>query len=796
MKYAATFASALAIAIVFLVASCGGGGGHRSLTPGVTTPPATTPATTGSDESTTKPPSPSPYTGAPRTVADTEYVLVKTGDTPEEFAPIAAKFGYEVEYKTGNWLKVRVPDGNIDRALTELRKEYVVFDAQPLRKYVMPREEAPPPVDVKLASYLPFDTLYNDRAIMPSGATPEGDVTYSSYFSQRAYMAPMSFEGAWDVAWRDDIRTVPVTVAIIDAGIYYDSGNDRYHPELDSARVAAGSGTVAGDGTFTPDEYAYELDDGVPPAPYRTTGNRLTGLFLSTVNNIISWTTQVGDPPQDASFVASLAPIAPFADVMIIKTGHLETDTWAFSDDEIASSIQHAVDNGANIILLGMWAVAGAMPPVAPVIQDQIDYARASDVLVVAPAGMADLDTSAEDPSDWTWGVAGDASGVTPAAGVGVVSVMGTGFEQLDGDHDPPYDPGYANAIFANIGDAWNEIAEYSFTGGTMAAVGWGTSWSGNFFNIGINVNTSPGGPGNVDVAYAAAYVAGAASIAYQALTNANGGTPPTDVDTVIENLLLDEALTLPTSEKFLAAGRVAQVAAEGGYNKIINPVNIESINISGGDAAFRDGYASIETLQEVQFAAHVTGSEGGLKLKVYWGDGTSTPEGDAEPVDYVSDDPIAHTYSDAGVYVIRFQAQDASSNEDWFSIHAKVYNGLSATLQIFDSESNLLTGTPVALDFDGIYLIDSQAQYDVETGNAATFEWDFDWDGDPANFDVDVNTDDLQSVLFSYDTAPGGYTGPIKYLDKGPIENTTIGLRVTQTLRPTVYFSIDVSVN
>jgi len=327
--------------------------------------------------------------------------------------------------------------------------------------------------------------------------------------------------------------------------------------------VSASSGTVAGDGTYTPDEYFYDLDG--ENNPYRTTGHRLAGLFLSAVNNIISWNTQVGDPPQDASFLASLTPVTPFANVMIIKTGHEDAGAWAFSDDEIASSINHAVTNGANINLLGMWTPTVMIPPVSVTVQGEIDNARASDVLVIAPAGMAMLDTSDPSAENWTWGVPGDAAGVTPAAGTGVISVMGTGFEQLDADEDPPYDPGYANSIIANIGDAWNEIAEYSYTGGTMAAVGWGTTWSTNFFNVGINVNTSPGGPGNVDIAYAAGYVAAAASIAYQALYTANGGAAPADVDTVIENLLLDESLTLPGGgEAFLAAGRVAQVAAGG----------------------------------------------------------------------------------------------------------------------------------------------------------------------------------------------------------------------------------------
>jgi len=635
--------------ILVFLASCGGGGGHKSL------PSIDQPSASEGQESADNAASPVPpvsYTETPRTVADTEYILVKTGDTVEEFAPIAAKYGCEVEFKSGHWLKVHVPDRNIDRAITELQKEYVVLDVQPLYHYVMPREDTNAVPVAKLANYLPFDCHYNDLVVLPTGVDEEDNITYGYYFyGQRPYVAPMGFEGAWDVAWRDDIRAVEVTVAIIDGGIWHNPDTGDVHPELDSDRVAAGSGTVAEDGTFTPDEYFYELD--VESNPYRTTGNRVAGLLLSTVNNIINWTMQVGDPPQDAPFIASMTPVAPFANVMLIKTGHVDGNNWAFSDAEIANSISHAVANGANIILLSMWA-EGA---VSPSVQEAITSARAADVLVIAPAGMAQLDTSPENMEDWTWGVPGDVSAVTPAAATGVVSVMATGFEQVDMDEDPPYDPGYANTLLPNIGDAWNEIAEFSYTGGTMAAVGWGESWWTNFFTYLVYgfMDTNPGGSAVVDVHYAAAYVAGAASIAYQALVNAEGGVPPADVDTVIENLLLDEAITLSGNEKFLAAGRLAHVAANGGYDKIIEAVDITSYALSG--AVFNPfGNAFLEVGQETQITVGMTSSAGGFELLMAWGDGTIFPESeDYEP--YTPGTPISHTYTEAGSYVRRPEA-------------------------------------------------------------------------------------------------------------------------------------------
>lgn len=777
--------------VLLFLASCGGGGGSKSPTPAVTTPPAAT--DTGGDEDAAKPPSPSPYTEAPRTVTDTEYVMVKTGDTPEEFASIAAKFGYDVEYKNGNWLKVRVPDGNIDYAITELRKEYHVFDVQPLRHYVMPREEhVNTSADVKLASYLPFDCLYNDLIQLPTGVDPDtGDFQYGYYFyGQRPYVAPMGFEGAWDVAWRDDIRAVPVTIAVIDAGIWHDSGTGGVHPELASGRVDANSGTVAGDGTFTPDEYFYELDG--ESAPYRTTGHRVTGLFLSTVNNIISWTMPVGDPPQDAPFLCSMTPVTPFANVMIIKTGHVDGDNWAFSDDEIVSSINHAVTNGANIILLDMWAPTVSMPPVSAPLQDAITAARDGDVLVIAPAGMADLDNSSENIDEWTWGVPGDVTGVTPAAGTGVVSVMATGFEQIDMDADPTPAPGYVNTTYPNIGDAWNEIAEFSYTGGTMAAVGWGLSWWNNFFTYVIYgfMDTDPSATSVVDVTYAAAYVAGAASIAYQALVNANGGAAPADVDTIIENLLLDEALTISGDESFLAAGSVAHVAANGGYDKYIESINITTYSLSG--AIFNAfGNAFLEVGQGTQLTAGMTSNGGDYEIVVGWGDGTIYPDtylDDGNYAPYTPGDPLDYTYTEAGSYELTILAHEAVNDTyDEVSFWVFVYNPLSAHIEI----ANVLGGVGTNLLVDDAYQAASNVSYEPVTGNTVTCDWDFNWDGVAGNFSVDIA--DREEPLFCYGDDPGG-GGAVHYLGIGP-GDFTIGLRVTQTRRPTTYYQVDVTV-
>ncbi len=474
---------------------------------------------------------------------------------------------------------------------------------------------------------------------------------------------------------------------------------------------------------------------------------------------------------------------------MIIKTGVVSGTNWSFSDAHIAASINHAVDNGANIILLGMWAVG----PVAPAVQTAINDARTADVLVVAPAGMAMLDTTDADPNNWTWGTPGAVGTVTPAAAAGCLSVSGTGFEQIDMDQTPEPPPGYANSILANIGDAWNETASYSYTGGDMAAVGWAVTWAGNFYNAGINVNTSVNASGNVDIAYAAAYVAAAASICYQGLVNANSGTPPPDIDSVIEDILINESLQLPAGERFLAAGSAASVANNGGWDQIIESLDITNYSMSG--AVFNAfGNAFLEVGQATDLAASMTSNGGNYEIIVVWGDGEVYPNQPAPPAppvyqSYTPGFPITHTYTVAGDYRCTIRARETVNDTyDEVSFSVFVYNSLNASLQI----KNVDGGTATALVIDEVYQVFSNPAYNPITGNVVTFDWDFNWNGVNANFTVDVAN--RENPLFSYDTAPGGYSGPINYLDLGP-GTYKIGLRVTQTRRPTTYYTIDVTV-
>jgi hypothetical protein len=784
----------IALLIIVLLASCGGGG-HRAL-PTIDKPP-TDNNQQQAGGNLTEPPD--YYTSAPTAEISQESVLVHTGRTAAEFAPIAEKYGYEVLGSIGaHYLNVRVPDRDVSAAVDNLSKEYSVLSVETQHNYIMPRERAQNHGDVKSASYMPFDSLYADRFLFPTDYdTANSQVLYSTYWGQRVYMAPMGFEGAWDTAIRTGVASTPVTIAVIDAGIWHDAvNNPNGHPDFDYDpanptldRVADGSGYVDAAGVFTPDAFWYDVDGNGDA--YRTTGHRLVSMFASGWNNGIVYTTQVGDPPVDATVNASMSPLTPAADVMIVKTGVVGGTNWSFTDAHIAASINHAVAQGANIILLGMWA-EGA---VAPAVQTAIDAARTADVLVISPAGMSQLDTTDADPANWTWGTPGPVSAVTPASANGVLSVSGTGFEPIDQDQAPPIDGyynGYANTILANIGDAWNETASYSYTGGDMAAVGWAVTWAGNFFNMGINVNTSVNAAGNVDIAYAAAYVAAAASICYQGLTNANGGTAPADVDQTIEDILIQESLLLPGGEHFLAAGAAASIANNGGWDQVINSLDITNYGMSG--AVFNGaGNAFLEVGQATDLTASMVSNGGNYEIVIAWGDGTTYPADYATSGNYVAytpNDPITHTYAVAGDYRCTILGHETVNDTyDEVSFAVFVYNSLNANLQVKNAQGGVVTTLPIAETFQ----MSSNADYNAITGNVVTFDWDFNWDEVNANFAADVSN--TENPLFSYDTPPGGYSGPVHYLDLGP-GTYTIGLRVTQTRRPTLYFTLDVTVS
>lgn len=770
--------------LIVILASCGGG---KKAAPALNPIPDTSGNQSG--ETNQQPEGPvvlNMFEGLPSTTVDEEHVLVRTGDTPQEFQQVADKYGYEVEGSFGNWLKIRVPNGDIEAAITDLNKEYAVFEATPLNHYNMPRENAPP-ANARSTSFAPNDVFWADLFMQPTFEVDEENTpTWAYCLGQQMYMGMMGFEGAWDIALRTGVSDTDVTMAIIDAGVYDNDGAGDIHPDFNEARLHASSARVFDDGTPPDTADIYFETDGEGDA-YRTIGHVLLGTVgagMAVLNYLANggYTAQVGDPPVEVAWTASLAGAMPNGQIMVVKTGDVNgtADGWEFTDLDIANSIDYAVAEGANIILLGMWA-EGVVPPV---IQTAVDNARNGDVLVIAAAG--DGTFNQDDPDNPFWEGVTSVDNITPAAAVGVLSVSGTGFMRYDpedADLEMGFFPGGYDGLF---GDEWVEVAQFSNTGGDLCASGWGIGFMWNFFNGYSSLSTIYFGM-NLGTHYSAAYVASEAAMVYQALVNANAGVPPADVDTEIETILSSTGIGI-TGGTIINGGYAVAVANNGGYDQIIEGVDITSYDMSG--AVFNAyGNAFLEAGQETQLAVNMASSGGGYEIVVIWGDGTTYPADFATSGDYAAysvGSPLAHTYSVAGDYNCTIFAHETTNDTfDEVAFSVFVYNPLNVNLQVENAEGGIST----QLQVDEVYRMKSNAAYDVITGNLVTFDWDFNWDGDPASFTADVA--DTENPLFSYGS---GHNPPVHDLNFGPNEDPgyTIGLRVIQTRRPTVYFTIE----
>ena len=780
--------------VLLFLAACGGGSSHKSL-PNLDQPSATEGQdNTDSQDTGDDPGLPMRVSGIgqPRVEVDREYVLVKTGDTLDEFGAIAEKYGYEAECKNGNVVQVRVPDGNIENAISELSKEYTVFGVEPLHHYIVPREPKQEAVDLRDVSLAPGDPYYADRVVHPFYDSDQEEWYFSLTWGQRVYMSFMGFEGAWDIARQLALGSAPtVSVAIIDAGIPGDTENPN--ADFETSRVDdLNSGSIDAAGTFTVGDYYADTD--VDGYLYRLWGGRIGGFFLSAFNNYGAY--YIGEPPPDSDIHWShgMAPLVPYnINVIVIKTGELSGEDWDFTDAHIANSLMHAADAGANVIVTGWWA-PGA---VSGTIQDAVDYARAANCMIFAPAGEAleiNDNGTPEDPDDDFFDPPPvDVSGITPAAADGVVSVQGTGIQRADifGNDIPP---GYAESLVVPFHNTWGQGAsDFSNFNADLSASGWGMSWDTQVFFRYYNA----AGPSfnNVGTGYSAAYAAGAAAIAYQAYFDS--GMDPTAIDEQVIDDLSTTGLALDDTSTLIQAGVLAQLAHNGGWDKYIESVDISSYSLSG--AVFNAfGNAFLEVGQETQLSVGMTSNGGDYEIVVGWGDGEVYP--DTYPVDelyapYTPGDPLPHTYTETGSYELTILAHATVLEEDTYdelSFWVFVYNPLSANIQI----TNVLGGVGTNLKVDDAYQAVSNVSYEPVTGNIVTCDWDFNWDGVAANFSDAADPDfigDSENPIFSYGADPGG-GGATHYLDLGP-GDYTIGLRVTQTRRPTTYYQVDVTV-
>jgi hypothetical protein len=709
----------IVLLIVLALTSCGHHGNSSSLSnsPGS--------GTTSENSKKIKLPYPDPSGYASTVSVVPNLIQITSGEKNDYLNAQFAKYGYNVAYRTGNYVTLNVPDGDLNKAAYQLRKEPSVLAVDVIHEYNLrtPPEKFP---TLKTASFFSIDPMYGDeyRTINWSSINdPSTDVT--AIPGQRLDMDMINPEQGWDVLRISGVSSTPVVLAIIDAGVYRQGPADPSpgtpHPDIDPSRISDKSAHVFAGGNVDTTDWGYDINPS-SGGPYRHTGNALMGIAAANINYPIGY-SRAAAAPYDVWY-ASIAGVDPAATVMVIKTGTVSgsptNPVWTFTDQEITNSINYAVANGANVILLGMFSNVGATP-VNSALQTAITAARNAGILVVAPAGqdlsvMVDPDGTPNSGDEY-WDNGVDVSNISPAKAAGVMSVASTGISQNSYGHTP-----VAYQFSLPFAEPKNQLAGYSNKNASIAAPGWAVSFGGNYFGNFFGTE------------YSAAYVAGAACICYQAIINHNGGTPPAGIDTTVFNILQQTAFEnigaitgMPGNTGILDIGLAASVANNGGWNTVIQGLSFQTISTS--NLVMAGGYPeSLPTVGQPFWAsATVVGGSGTYQVEVDWGDGSRTPAIGTIP--FVSGDTINKTnpYIQPGKYTLAIVVTDTSAQQQQaiLTIPVLATNPLGVgPITLTDGSGNAVTGNPIA---GTNYIFHANlTNVLVAPGNSVSYLWDF----------------------------------------------------------------------
>lgn len=678
---------------------------------------------------------------------------IRSAVTDAELDSVLAKYNCSLDLRDGTKATISVPEGiDLEEMARLLNKEYAISEAG-----VMHRINVPVVTDNfdkgRAASWTPQDPYYSTEFV---GIGDNGTDLVAALFPGQGPAADiLGLGSAWDVTIGAAASGQPVTIAIIDAGFYDYSVEAR--PDLDATPTTGqiddlNSGFVADNGTFTAGYTAASWDifvDGDPNTadlPYRQTGENMFGMLASLHNNIFSVSfgdTSVGGAPPDGTidsneiFNEGIAGLVPNARYILIKTGVASGNSWSFTDNHIAESIDHAVASGANIILLGMFAQGAVGANISTALQNAAD----NDVLCIAPAGDTVLSYNA--------GVFDPAADIgttsfTPASDPNCFSVSSFGFKRVDISLLDDQDPG--GGAIPNNGRAFRpfSIAGFNQDYATLQTCSnFNTDISAPGFGIGWSVHPYSGGtfPGhNYNLQFsefgtnsAAAYVAGAAAMVFKALEAANGGTPPTDDE--VRQVLLDNVNEFVT----VAPG------ISGGLLNIAKAVNA----VAGGGVSGPSIGLSIPAGQLVpatllttfQLAPAVSGGTGPFDLSIDWNNG-----GAAVVVNnWTNNAPVALTggWDTLGMKTILVTVTETtgdlrSANR---TVLVPVYNAVSTSLTVMgpidpgDPGLGEKLFTPAQAIQDAVTYTFSSNVANVFTGsvngvpNNPQFGWDFDGD-------------------------------------------------------------------
>lgn len=725
---------------------------------------------------------------------------VVTGTDEAGLVALAAKYGYEVLYQDGPRATLLIPEtADVEAVAKQFAKEYNIVSAEPVHRINTPVLTYESIVTARTASFTPLDPFYAtifNAFPFDDGA---GGTGWGNRPGPALPMNVMGFNAAWDVSLNLAVASEPVVVAIIDAGWYDYSTVDR--AGLDETILdAANSGFVDDVGTFTPgldaavwDTFASDEGGNFWARPYRDHGERILGILAATINDYApygyDWNGENGIE-EDEIWNEGIAGINPNATYMLIKTGELNVDTWSFTDNHLAESIDHAVAAGANIIILGMFG-NGA---VGANLSTAILNARDNNVLVIAPAG--DIVTTFDGDSGTFTGTTIDimVNPVSPASDANCVSVTGTGYFRAPTDlADQDGVPNGANGWDFNFyvdafADPFHEVARYNNTGADMAAISWGIGfgqhpiwYAGGDGTEGDPLTPIPGPKYETfsldawGTVYCAAYVAGAASQVFQTLSFVNG-IPPTDDEVLAE---LTSTVQLPNlagtdGGGLLNAGWAMTSAINGGSLQTILPaMQFSSVILSQPLAAVTRG-------TDLSFTATVNDGTGPFSFEIDWGNGD--PPVTVDP--WTNGDPVTLSggYDALGLKGINLTVTDTDGKEASVGFEIHVINPLAVNITISDEFG---VGVPLlGLQAGTQYRFKANAT-NVYTGaiegvpNTTTFNWYF--QGlDPIPFPYPAADETGPSPVFAFPT-PGSYD---------------LILIVSEDVRPHSIFSITLSVS
>jgi hypothetical protein len=744
--------------------------------------------------------------GGSRTVSFVPGKLnVHFGGSAADLEQAVARFGYSVEFTTGNYASVDIGGADPQAAITALDKEYCVFSAEQVQQVAIKATGDRVDIANRTASFTPLDPYYGDRFV-GLGTDTDGAFTLAFFFGQAWPMNSMGFNGAWDISdplnVNGQVAAQPVRIAIIDAGWFDYSTLDRDgfdETVLDNAT----SGSITGSGTFTAGLAAVEWDTTVVNSdtiyyrsPYRITGEALLGILAADVNNIkINGRDFSGDTTltSDELWNEGMAGINPNASITLIKTGTADTgnNTWNFSDQEIAAAINRAWNEAdCDIILLGMF-IDGAVPAN---VQTAITNARANGALVIAPAGdvVDSFDTGAftDTPVDIT------TNPVWPAAATDCLSVTGTGYNRIGslpdvtigGNPVENIGTGWTPTYNAPFDQTFTAVTNYCNTGADIAAMAWGFGFgpSPYFVQDGVGDGTQ-GNPYELDLSeqyntnsvarfsttYSAAYVAGAASIVFQGLSFANGTAPtPAEVESsLFDTVQFGGMAGILNNGGYLNANKAMADAISGGSLFQYEPAMTFTGNLN---TWFSQQRAAVNRGADLSVSPTIVNGTAPFMLTVDWSNG----EEPVEVANWDSGDALTLTggYDTLGSKTILITVKDA--NDQTVSIPPEVYviNPLSASISIENAAGATMTTT---LKKSTNYRFKSNVT-NAFTGdiggvpNTTTFNWWF--SSDPASDPADATG---PNPTFSF-SAAGSYT---------------VTLRVNEDVRPDSTFTLNVTV-